>query len=52
MPQRMFTMREDAIMKALAGKIPFQEVDTLGGALLADEEVETLPDENADQAAS
>jgi len=34
----MFTMREDAIMKALAGKIPFQEVDTLGGALLADEE--------------
>ncbi len=36
----MFTMREDGIMKALAGLIPFQEVDTLGGALLADEEVE------------
>lgn len=34
----MFTMREDAIMKALAGQIPFQEVDTLGGALLADDE--------------
>ncbi|MES2225683.1 MAG: GspE/PulE family protein [Patescibacteria group bacterium] len=36
----MFTMREDAIMKALVGQIPFQEVDTLGGALLADEESE------------
>jgi type IV pilus assembly protein PilB len=34
----MYTMREDAIMKALAGQIPFQEIDTLGGALLADEE--------------
>jgi type IV pilus assembly protein PilB len=34
----MFTMREDAIMKALAGQIPFQEIDTLGGVLLADEE--------------
>lgn len=34
----MFTMREDAIMKALAGQIPFQEIDTLGGALLADDE--------------
>ncbi|MDB5190217.1 MAG: ral secretion pathway protein [Parcubacteria group bacterium] len=38
----MFTMREDGIMKALAGQIPFQEVDTLGGALLADEEVEDV----------
>jgi type IV pilus assembly protein PilB len=34
----MFTMREDAIMKALAGQIPFQEVETLGGALLNDDE--------------
>ena len=34
----MLTMREDAIMKALAGQIPFSEVDTLGGALLEDEE--------------
>jgi type II secretory ATPase GspE/PulE/Tfp pilus assembly ATPase PilB-like protein len=34
----MFTMREDAIMKALAGQIPFEEVNTLGGALLADED--------------
>jgi type IV pilus assembly protein PilB len=30
----MFTMREDAIIKALAGAIPFEEVNTLGGALL------------------
>ena len=34
----MLTMREDAIMKALAGVIPFTEVNTLGGALFADEE--------------
>jgi type IV pilus assembly protein PilB len=40
----MFTMREDAIMKALAGQIPFQEVDTLGGVLLADEEAENEPE--------
>jgi type IV pilus assembly protein PilB len=32
----MFTMREDAIMKALAGEIPFEEVSTLGGDLLMD----------------
>ena len=31
----MFTMREDAIIKALAGEIPFTEVNSLGGALLA-----------------
>ncbi len=29
----MFTMREDAIFKALAGEIPFEEVNTLGGEL-------------------
>ncbi len=34
----MFTMREDAIMKALAGKIPFEEVNTLGGQMFSDEE--------------
>jgi len=33
----MRTMREDAIMKALAGEIPFEEVGTLGGALLSDD---------------
>ena len=34
----MFTMREDAIMKALKGDIPFEEVNTLGGELFAEEE--------------
>ncbi|MEK7602003.1 MAG: GspE/PulE family protein [Patescibacteria group bacterium] len=34
----MFTMREDAIMKALAGEIPFEEVNTLGGELFPEEE--------------
>ncbi len=29
--QGMLTMREDAIIKALAGEIPFEEVNTLGG---------------------
>jgi type IV pilus assembly protein PilB len=39
----MFTMREDAIIKALEGKIPFQEVETLGTSLLAQED----PDEGS-----
>jgi len=34
----MFTMREDAIIKALAGEIPFEEVNALGGQLLIEEE--------------
>jgi type IV pilus assembly protein PilB len=34
----MFTMREDAIMKALAGEIPFEEVNTLGGAMFAEDD--------------
>jgi len=29
----MLTMREDAIIKALAGEIPFEEINTLGGEL-------------------
>jgi len=33
----MFTMREDAIIKALAKEIPFTEVNTLGGVLLKGE---------------
>jgi type IV pilus assembly protein PilB len=33
----MLTMREDAIMKALAGEIPFEEVNTLGGELLLEQ---------------
>jgi type IV pilus assembly protein PilB len=36
----MRTMREDAIVKALKGEIPFEEVNTLGGALLAQDEEE------------
>ncbi len=50
----MFTMREDAIMKALAGKIPFQEIDTLGGALIADDDPvnEEVPPETPDSLAT
>jgi type IV pilus assembly protein PilB len=29
----MLTMREDAVLKALAGEIPFEEVNSLGGEL-------------------
>ncbi|MEK7604318.1 MAG: GspE/PulE family protein [Patescibacteria group bacterium] len=35
----MFTMREHAIMKALSGEIPFEEVNTLGGELFPDEDL-------------
>ena len=31
--QGMLTMREDAIVKALEGEIPFEEINTLGGEL-------------------
>jgi type IV pilus assembly protein PilB len=34
----MLTMREDAIVKALSGIIPFEEVNTLGGELFPEEE--------------
>lgn len=34
----MLTMREDAIMKALAGDIPFEEINTLGGELFPEQE--------------
>ncbi|MBI4065664.1 type II/IV secretion system protein [Candidatus Kaiserbacteria bacterium] len=34
----MFTMREDAIVKALKGEIPFEEVNTLGGELFPEDE--------------
>ncbi|MCX6786315.1 MAG: GspE/PulE family protein [Candidatus Kaiserbacteria bacterium] len=34
----MLTMREDAIVKALRGEIPFEEINTLGGELFPDEE--------------
>ena len=47
----MFTMREDAIMKALAGQIPFQEIDTLGGALLTDEEAPPITETGTEESA-
>ncbi|MHB8913604.1 MAG: GspE/PulE family protein [Minisyncoccota bacterium] len=34
----MLSMREDAIMKALNGEIPFEDVNTLGGELFPDAE--------------
>ncbi len=37
----MFTMREDAIIKALAGEIPFEEVNALGAELFTDDEEKT-----------
>jgi len=33
----MLTMREDAILKALTGEIPFEEINTLGGELFPEE---------------
>jgi type IV pilus assembly protein PilB len=35
----MLTMREDAIIKAVAGQIPFEEVNTLGGEMLLDQDM-------------
>ena len=32
-------MREDAIIKALGGKIPFEEINTLGGELFPEGEI-------------
>ncbi len=34
----MLTMREDAIVKALQGEIPFEEINTLGGELFFEED--------------
>jgi type IV pilus assembly protein PilB len=34
----MLTMREDAIVKGLEGKIPFEDVNTLGGELFQEED--------------
>lgn len=41
------TMKEDAIMKALAHTIPFSEVNTLGGALMEMEAEAPLPVDNS-----
>ncbi len=35
----MLVMREDAILKALAGEIPFEEINTLGGEFFPEEDV-------------
>ena len=35
--QGMLTMKEDAIIKALKGVVPFEEINTLGGEFLAEE---------------
>jgi len=37
----MFTMKEDAIIKMLNGDIPFEEVNTLGGEIVDEDEPET-----------
>lgn len=39
----MLTMRESAILKALAGEIPFEDINTLGGELFPEPEEDTLP---------
>ncbi len=44
--QGMFTMKEDAIMKMLQGTIPFEEVNTLGGEAVQEEEAEAKPTES------
>lgn len=37
----MFTMREDAVLKALRGEVPFEEMNGLGGELFPDADEET-----------
>jgi type IV pilus assembly protein PilB len=41
----MLTMKEDAIIKSSNKQIPFREVNTLGGALLEDEEAVEIKEE-------
>jgi len=41
--QGMYTMKEDAIFKSFAGKVPFSEVNLLGGLLLGEEEPPPAP---------
>ena len=41
----MLTMKEDAIIKSSQGIVPFAEVNTLGGELLIDEEIEEIDKE-------
>ena len=45
----MLTMKQDAIIKALEKLIPFEEINTLGGELMADEEAsEPIPEHESD----
>ena len=37
----MLTMREDAIVKALMGEIPFEDINTLGGEIFTEEGTST-----------
>ena len=39
----MLTMREDAILKALSGEIPFEEINMLGGELFPEEGTRLTP---------
>jgi len=41
----MITLREDAIIKALGGEIPFEEVNALGGAVVEDDGVNEVSPE-------
>jgi len=36
----MITLKEDAIIKALKGEIPFEEVNSLGGEILLEDKLE------------
>lgn len=42
--QGMLTMREDAMLKSFARKVPYSEVDTLSTLLLGEEPLEKIPD--------
>ncbi len=39
----MFTMKEDAIIKMLGGQIPFEEINTLGGDAIEEQETPSAP---------
>ncbi len=39
--QGLITMREDAIIKALAGRIPFEEINAIGGEFLPGQEAKS-----------
>ena len=45
----MLTMKEDAILKMMQGKIPFEEVNTLGGEMVLDEQVEPVKKEVSEE---